>query len=320
MRRAAYLYEDLGTEQFEKLVVLICEEIFGAGVTSFSTGPDGGRDARFDGTAQLYPSTSSPWVGKTVIQAKHSIGHDKSCSDPDFYSESRKNSTITDEVEKVVRLIDRGELDNYIIFTNRTLTAGAEERIRTYIAESTGLEKKNAAVIGLENLERYVEKFPDIPDRANLDPVDMPLTLDPRDLSEVIEGLAEALDVSADDAPLKLPVPRTELHEKNRLNNLSNNYSDELKSRYLKDASIVHEHLSDPSNQELQRIYEAAAEDIQFKIIAKREDYPNFDDVLNHVIEMLLLRSSALHRGERKKILRCMVFYMYWFCDVGRNE
>lgn len=320
MRRSTYLYEDLGTEQFEKLVVLICEEIFGAGVTSFSTGPDGGRDARFDGTAQLYPSTSSPWVGKTVIQAKHSIGHDKSCSDPDFFSESRKSSTIPDEVRKIVRLIERGELDNYIVFTNRTLTAGAEERIRTYIARTAGLKKKNVAIVGLENLERYIEKFPDIPERANLDPVDMPLTLDPRDLSEVIESLAEALDVSAGDAPLKLPEPRTALDEKKKLNNLSNNYSNELKARYLKDAGIIYEHLSDPSNHELQRLYEAAAEDIQFKVIAKREEYTSFDDVLNHVIELLLLRSSTLHRGERKRILRCMVFYMYWFCDVGTNE
>ncbi len=58
-----YAYEDLSPEQFETLVVLICKVLLGAGVQGFAKGPDGGRDAKFVGTAQLYPSTASPWSG-----------------------------------------------------------------------------------------------------------------------------------------------------------------------------------------------------------------------------------------------------------------
>lgn len=66
-----YAYENLSPEQFETLVTLICQELLGISVQGFATGPDGGRDARFEGTAQLHPSVSEPWKDRVVIQAKH---------------------------------------------------------------------------------------------------------------------------------------------------------------------------------------------------------------------------------------------------------
>ena len=40
-----YAYEDLSDDQFESLIVAICQFLLGAGVQGFATGPDGGRDA-----------------------------------------------------------------------------------------------------------------------------------------------------------------------------------------------------------------------------------------------------------------------------------
>ncbi|MCK6596454.1 MAG: restriction endonuclease, partial [Bacteriovoracaceae bacterium] len=73
-----FAYEDLHHKQFEELVVLICRKLFGISVQNFSDGADGGRDSRFSGTAENYPSKASPWNGKTVIQAKHTNGYNKS--------------------------------------------------------------------------------------------------------------------------------------------------------------------------------------------------------------------------------------------------
>jgi hypothetical protein len=51
-----YAYEHLSWEQFEDLVVALCQFLLGAGVQGFATGTDGGRDAKFIGTAELLPS------------------------------------------------------------------------------------------------------------------------------------------------------------------------------------------------------------------------------------------------------------------------
>ena len=69
-----FAYEDLSDGQFETLIVLLCQRLLGAAVQGFAKGPDGGRDAKFMGTAELHPSKNAPWVGTTIVQAKHTNG------------------------------------------------------------------------------------------------------------------------------------------------------------------------------------------------------------------------------------------------------
>jgi hypothetical protein len=51
-----YRYEDLYDQQFEELVIEVCAELLGPGIQPFSSGKDGGRDARFVGAARCFPS------------------------------------------------------------------------------------------------------------------------------------------------------------------------------------------------------------------------------------------------------------------------
>lgn len=66
----------LGSRAFEQLVVSLCRKEFGAGVQVFGDGPDGGREATFDGTivwsgtAIGTVSADDQWVGYTVLQSK----------------------------------------------------------------------------------------------------------------------------------------------------------------------------------------------------------------------------------------------------------
>ena len=62
---------ELNWSNFEDLVVTICEEILGTGTIIFADGVDGGRDAKFTATANSFPSETSPWSGRFIIQAKH---------------------------------------------------------------------------------------------------------------------------------------------------------------------------------------------------------------------------------------------------------
>ena len=69
-----FAYEDLSDDQFEVLIVLLCQRLLGIAVQGFAKGPDGGRDAKFVGTAELHPSKAAPWVGTVIVQAKHTNG------------------------------------------------------------------------------------------------------------------------------------------------------------------------------------------------------------------------------------------------------
>jgi len=99
-----YQYHDLSPAQFEDLVIGVCEELFGMGVQGFSDGMDGGRDARFEGKAQLFPSSSEPWSGITIIQAKHTSGINRSFSESDFFGND--SAQIDKEIQKVKRLYE----------------------------------------------------------------------------------------------------------------------------------------------------------------------------------------------------------------------
>jgi hypothetical protein len=76
---------DLKSEDdFEKIIVRICRDILGIGITGFTKGVDGGSDGFFDGTSQNYPSKENSWSGKFRIQAKHTTNSEASCSDNTF--------------------------------------------------------------------------------------------------------------------------------------------------------------------------------------------------------------------------------------------
>ena len=52
--------EDLNDDQFESLIVFLCQRLLGISVRGFANGPDGGRDAKFLGTAKLHPRVIIP--------------------------------------------------------------------------------------------------------------------------------------------------------------------------------------------------------------------------------------------------------------------
>jgi hypothetical protein len=79
-----YHLHNLEDSQFENMVNTICQEILGTGVICFSQGKDGGRDGKFTGTAQKYPSLKGSWKGKFIIQSKHSNNPMASCTDKEF--------------------------------------------------------------------------------------------------------------------------------------------------------------------------------------------------------------------------------------------
>jgi hypothetical protein len=309
-----YPYEDLSDAQFEELIVFLCQHLLGISVQGFAPGPDGGRDGKFVGTAELHPSKAAPWIGTTIIQAKHTNGYNRNFSESDFFSASAEATVLGEEIPRIKKLRANKQLDNYMLFANRRLTANAESEIRKYLAQECGIPEQSIYLCGLEQLESWLKRFPDVAKLANLDPVDSPLIVSPDDLAEVVHALASQKDtVSAvlDDPP----TPRVPYELKNAINNMTAEYARAQRRRYLKETKQIHAFLAAPENLELLRMYESVVDEFQLQIIAKRKDYQTFDAVMEYLLNLLFGRDAVLR--QHKRLARTMIFYMYWNCDIG---
>ncbi|HTW48432.1 MAG TPA: ABC-three component system protein [Acidobacteriaceae bacterium] len=310
-----YAYENLGDDQFETLIIFLCQKLLGIGVQGFSKGKDGGRDAKFVGTAELHPSKASPWSGTTIIQAKHTNGYNKSFSETDFYNpKPDTNSVLSEEVPRIKKLRAGKELDHYMLFANRRLAGNAESIIVGYISDKTGVPKPSIYLCGLEQLEIWLKGFPGVATDAKLELVDSPLIVSPDELAEVVQAFAEhqkTIVTAIDDAP----TDRVSYEKKNGLNNMTKEYADVQRKYYLKETPQIQNFLAAPENVGLLRQYEATIEEFQLKLIAKRKDYQTFDDVMNYLVDLLFARDPILR--SHKRLTRALLFYMYWHCDIG---
>ncbi|MCI5209476.1 MAG: hypothetical protein D3910_11930 [Candidatus Electrothrix sp. ATG2] len=312
-----YAYEDLGDEQFEELIVFLCQCLLGISVQGFAKGPDGGRDAKFVGTAELHPSRIDPWKGTTIIQAKHTNGYNRNFSESDFYSPASSTSVLAKEIKRIKKLRSSRQLDHYMLFSNRRLAGNAESEIRAYISKKCCIPEESIYLCGIEQLENWLKNFPKVPKLADLDPIDSPLIVSPDDLSDIIQALAlQKNDLAAviDDPP----VQRVSYEEKNKTNQMSIEYAEAQRKRYLKETPTIRNFLAAPENIELLRIYESVVDEFQFKIIAKRKDYQAFDEVMEYLVDLLFKRDPILR--SHKRLTRIMLFYMYWNCDIGEVD
>ena len=288
-----YAYENLSHTQFEEPIVFLCQELPDISVQGFAQGPDGGRDAKFVGTAERHPSKASPWNGVTIIQAKHTNGYNRNFMESDFFSKDRNSTVIGKETPRIKRLRSNNELDNYMLFANRRLAGNAENEIRGYLAKECNIPEISIYLCGLEQLEIWLKRFPRVAELANIDPVDSPLIVSPDDLAEVVQALAHHRDhlTSALDDPPTQRVPYT---VKNALNNMTEAYAKELRKKYLKETAEIHGFLAAPENLGLMHLYEATVDDFQLKIISKRKDYHSFDQTMEYLADILFNRDPFL--------------------------
>ena len=315
--RMKYAYENLGDEQFETLIVLLCQRLLGIGVQGFSKGKDGGRDAKFVGTAELHPSKAAPWIGVTIIQAKHTNGYNKNFSETDFYNpKPDTESILSEEIPRIKKLYVANELNHYMLFANRRLAGNAESAIVGYISENTGIPKSSLYLCGLEQLELWLKQFREVSTLANLELVDSPLIVSPDELAEIVHAFAAHKATIADALDIA-PTDRVSYDAKNAINNMTKEYADAQRKYYLKETPQIQNFLAAPENTDLLRQYETVIEEFQLNIIAKRKDYQTFDTAMNYLVDLLFARDPILRK--HKRLTRALLFYMYWHCDIGAS-
>ncbi|MFF9600627.1 MULTISPECIES: ABC-three component system protein, partial [Methylobacterium] len=311
MVRDFFLYH-LTDGEFEDLVVTMCKRWLGEGTTSFAAGRDGGRDAKFYGLAQTYPSTTKPWNGHIVVQAKHTQTPNASCSDSDFkrYFEDGDKS----EIPKVERLITEGILHYYMVFTNRKLTAGTDEKL---LKKFRALSLSDAAIVGLEDINVFLHQNPEIARRLPVNEYAKPFDFIPDDMVEVITAVHDAIQMdgtpfsSADDFSA---VNKKKL--KNKVNRMSDAYyNGVIVNHYMPLFDKMRSFLQNERNREFREIYHDIADELRTKIIKFRDRFDHFEEIIIYLFDIIKTTRPDL-RGKRRYVT-FLLCYMYDDCDIG---
>jgi hypothetical protein len=152
----------LSSRSFEQLIQAIAAKVIGSGLVVFGDGPDGAREATFEGRSQ-YPSSADPWDRYVVVQAKF---HQR------FQSVDTEGKWALSALQKELRKFSstRRKLrtpEYYIFCTNVTLTAaertGSKDRAHAILRDFTkkrGL--KGYALWDSDQLRTFLDSFPEI--------------------------------------------------------------------------------------------------------------------------------------------------------------
>lgn len=308
--------EELSDDGFEDLVWYICTKVFGKGVTKFAKGRDGGRDASFNATANEFPSKQSAWKGKTVIEAKHVNGAYRSCSEPVFFE--NQSSVINKQIiPKVKKLIDEDELDNYVVFTNRTLTGTYESKIRKHISNLTGLQEENVFIAGVEYIDLTLREYPQLINLASLKIRNRPYQFTYDEFSEVIETLCsefKEFNASTTDAPIS----RIPMEKKNLLNDMTDEAWTEVEKDYFISFGQIRNFLAEPENDRVQEKYIDMVNQIKLSVLDGLSRGQSILHILDSIYRMAIETHPVLK--DNKFLTRATIYYMYWICDIGRKS
>jgi hypothetical protein len=293
----------------------MCKRWLGEGTIAFAPGRDGGRDAKFHGTAESYPSSSDPWSGHIVIQAKHTSTPNASCSDSDFkrYFEDGDK----DERVKVKRLIGEGILNYYLVFTNRKLTGGTDEKI---LKELRSLSLMDANIVGLDDIHGFLRKNPEIARSLPTNDYARPFEFDPDDMVDVITAVYQAIQLdgsafsSEDDFSL---VNKKKV--KNKINKMSEAYyTTVVVNTYMPLFDRLKTFLQNERNREIRGLYHDIADELRQKIILFRNRFNYFEEIISYLCDDIKTTRPDL-RGKRRYVT-FLLCYMYYDCDIGERE
>jgi C-terminal domain 12 of the ABC-three component (ABC-3C) systems len=303
-----YPFHDLSSDEFEQLICAICHVILGTGTIVFAAGRDGGRDARFVGVATKFPSESSPLQGKFIVQAKHTGNPVASCSDREF------GRLVEGEHPKVVALIKGGEVEHYLVFTNRKKPATDATRKEKALCK---LGLKTAHILGSEQLRDWLTLHPKIWRDLGFDRFETPLRFQTSDITTVVSAFHAAvgdwgLGSRRSEDFSYVPKP-----EKNRINKLSAPYFEEIRTRSLPYFRAIEEFLSNPRNLDYKDMYEDTADEIRRKLIAMPMLFESFDAALTYIIDQVIENNTALR--QRRRFAAVFLHYMYYTCDIGQH-
>jgi len=97
MGTSKYNLEQLGWFNFEQLIRTLFRDLLGPGLSTFSGSVDQGRDATFNGRANLFPGKEKPWDGYWILQVKHRTYSSRGAD----ATRRQLKQALAEEVEKI---------------------------------------------------------------------------------------------------------------------------------------------------------------------------------------------------------------------------
>jgi len=309
MRR--YPLYDLDDKEFENLTTLICIKILGEGVIPFAQGTDGGRDAKFHGKANCFPSESKPWEGKIVIQAKHTNKINASCSDSDF--QRRLKNEVLPAIE---RLKSINKIEYYLLFTNSKLPGKQDEKIEDLIDGKTEIPN---VIIADEKIQQWLQSYPDIVKEAKLHDLLKPLQFDESDLKNLIEAFHIILPSTDTLDKITIDFSYIEIERKNELNKLSKVYFDNVMQKHYLYFESIHNFLKNPINKKLKEQFDDLVDELNAKITIYQNEYFAFEKLLDELYDYVVYNNQEFFGSGKKKLVRVFINYMYCNCFIGKK-
>lgn len=310
-----YRLELLDHAKFESLAVAICTKLLGIGMISFAAGKDGGRDGKFIGTAMHFPSAAEPWKGKFVIQAKHTPNPIASCSDKDF-----ERMILNEEVPKIKTLTEAGEIDCYLIFTNRKYSGVSGESLLKKMKELTGL--KNITIIGKETLNNtYINPHRDLVKEFDLNKHHIPFDFSDEEIKDIILTFKRQLakiqaDLTQKVNQVKYDFDHLEKEEKNKKNKLGKSYYENvILARSLMEFDKIQHFLDASENSELKEYYFDIAIELNQIITLQRDNFGDFEEVFIFIYQKIC--DGSVHLKGSKRHVLTFLHYIYMECLIG---
>lgn len=298
-------------DHFESLVWDICRGLLGEGVTRFTPGRDGGRDAKFVGTANAFPSAASPLLGRTIIQAKWTRSEVASCSDASF-----QKLLTHEEAPKAAKLCQNGELDHWLIFTNRKKSGGADSALEKALLAIT--KAKSVHLRGREDISGYLSGAPHLVRQYQLQQFAPPLRIHPETLRTVVATIHGHWPAKNGASSFNFDNYKG-IDAKNALNRMTPEYFKLIRDRSEPHFKAVKEFLENPRNAKLAQDYHAVADEFQHKVTVHRDNFTNFGAVIDALYDEITTSAKELTTAEHFSLTLVVLHYMYCNCDVGEK-
>ena len=139
-----YQLHRLGWKGFQQLCGTILRESMGQTLQTFSDVNDAGRDGAFHG--QWSPQKGEVFRGRCTIQCKHSAR----------VGAKLRLSALTSELEKARGLGKKGLAENYLLFTNMSVTGVSVHEIETALTALLGIA--HAKIFGRDWIESQIHE------------------------------------------------------------------------------------------------------------------------------------------------------------------
>jgi hypothetical protein len=308
----------LGDDEYEEMVVSMCQSLLGIGVTSFAKGKDGGKDAKFNGPTS-FPGKSNPWNGKIIIQAKHTSNPVASCSDNDFFG--NKKCIINEEIERLQKLKALESIDYYLMFTNRKYSGGADQKILAEIANRVEIDESKVFIAGNQTTNTFLERDHHTVNKFRLDIYSFPFDFSDFEIKELIIAFERTIDEEASSiqiisSSVKNDFLKISDKEKNGKNKLSESYYQQVVlMNSLPYFSRIDDFLKKPSNRDLKNLYFDTISELQQLILLKRNNFVAFEEVFIFISKIITSKNESLIG--KKRFVTVFLHYMYHTCSIG---